>query len=87
MGVAVCSLNGWDTYIIIFNYCFSKVPKVIRAIAPKGSLEVQEEAWNCFPYIKTQITVEWVWFHYNYYNSYKIILESRLYERKFFHYY
>lgn len=33
-----------------------KVPRFVRAIAPKGSLEVHEEAINAFPYIKTTIT-------------------------------
>ena len=42
-------------YILLFS--FSKVPRVLRALAPKGSLEVHEEAINAFPYIKTVITV------------------------------
>ena len=33
------------------------MPRVIRMLAPKGSLEVHEEAWNCYPYCKTVITV------------------------------
>ncbi|XP_003387142.1 PREDICTED: phosphatidylinositol transfer protein alpha isoform-like [Amphimedon queenslandica] len=33
-----------------------KVPRFVRALAPKGSLEVHEEAINAFPYIKTDIT-------------------------------
>ena len=28
----------------------------MRAIAPKGSLEVVEEAWNCYPHCKTVIS-------------------------------
>lgn len=35
----------------------SKVPKWIRAIAPKGSLEMHEEAWNAYPYCRTVINV------------------------------
>ena len=35
----------------------SKVPKMIRALAPKGSLEIHEEAWNCYPYCRTVISV------------------------------
>ncbi|XP_072311807.1 phosphatidylinositol transfer protein alpha isoform-like [Eucyclogobius newberryi] len=31
----------------------SKVPGWIRALAPKGSLEIHEEAWNAYPYCKT----------------------------------
>ncbi len=46
---------------------FSKVPKVIRVLAPKGSLEIHEKAWNCFPYCKTIISVcivgQRVWSH------------------------
>lgn len=35
----------------------SKVPSFIRLLAPKGSLEIHEEAWNAYPYCKTVITV------------------------------
>ncbi len=46
--------SGQYTYKI---YRFSsKVPSVIRALAPSGSLEVHEEAWNCYPYCKTVLT-------------------------------
>lgn len=34
----------------------SKVPTFIRTIAPKGSLEIQEDAWNAYPYCRTVIT-------------------------------
>jgi len=34
---------------------YSKVPKWIRAIAPKGSLEMHEEAWNAYPFCRTVI--------------------------------
>uniref|UniRef100_A0A8D8X7N9 Phosphatidylinositol transfer protein alpha isoform n=1 Tax=Cacopsylla melanoneura TaxID=428564 RepID=A0A8D8X7N9_9HEMI len=34
----------------------SKVPSLIKMIAPKGSLEIHEEAWNAYPYCKTVIT-------------------------------
>ncbi|XP_061924568.1 phosphatidylinositol transfer protein alpha isoform-like [Entelurus aequoreus] len=34
-------------------YLQSKVPSFVRAIAPKGSLEVHEKAWNAYPYCKT----------------------------------
>ncbi len=37
--------------------CSSKVPRVIRMLAPKGSLEIHEEAWNCYPHNKTVISV------------------------------
>ena len=36
---------------------FSKVPRFIRMLAPKGSLDFLEEAWNAFPYCRTIITV------------------------------
>ena len=45
---------------VYIKKCFSyvsKVPKLIRMLAPKGSLEVHEKAWNCFPYNRTVITV------------------------------
>ena len=35
----------------------SKVPKLVRMLAPKGALEIHEEAWNCYPYNKTVLTV------------------------------
>lgn len=35
----------------------SKVPKWIRAIAPKGSLEMHEKAWNAYPFCRTIIDV------------------------------
>jgi hypothetical protein len=34
----------------------SRVPKFIKAIAPKGSLDIHEEAWNAYPYCRTVIT-------------------------------
>lgn len=34
----------------------SKVPGWIKMIAPKGSLELYEEAWNAYPYCKTVFT-------------------------------
>ena len=34
----------------------SKVPGWVRAIAPSGALELQEEAWNAYPYCKTVIS-------------------------------
>lgn len=32
----------------------SKVPSFIRLLAPKGSLEVHEKAWNAYPYCRTE---------------------------------
>jgi len=34
----------------------SKVPAFIRMLAPKGSMEIHEEAWNAYPYCKTVIS-------------------------------
>jgi len=34
----------------------SKVPGWIKMIAPTGSLEVHEEAWNAYPYCKTVVS-------------------------------
>ena len=41
----------------------SKVPKWIRAIAPKGSLEMHEEAWNGYPFCRTIINVCFIIFY------------------------
>ena len=35
----------------------SKVPAFIRMLAPKGAMEIHEEAWNAYPYCKTVISV------------------------------
>lgn len=32
----------------------SKVPSFIRLLAPKGSLEIHEKAWNAYPYCRTE---------------------------------
>jgi hypothetical protein len=34
----------------------SRVPGWIKAIAPAGSLEIHEEAWNAYPYCKTVVS-------------------------------
>lgn len=47
--------SGQYTYKIY--HLASKVPAFIRYLAPKGSLEIHEEAWNAYPYCKTVITV------------------------------
>lgn len=38
-------------------FFFSKVPAFIRLLAPKGALEIHEEAWNAYPYCRTVISV------------------------------
>lgn len=54
--------SGQYTYKIY--HLASKVPAMIRLLAPKGSLEIHEEAWNAYPYCRTVITV-WNVFHYS----------------------
>lgn len=34
----------------------SKVPKIVKLIAPRGSLRIHEEAWNAFPYCRTIVS-------------------------------
>jgi len=46
--------QGQYTYKIY--HLQSKVPAFIRLLAPKGSLEIHEEAWNAYPYCKTVIS-------------------------------
>lgn len=46
--------KGQYTYKIY--HLQSKVPGFIKLIAPKGSLEIHEEAWNAYPYCKTVIS-------------------------------
>ncbi|KAK9887308.1 hypothetical protein WA026_021618 [Henosepilachna vigintioctopunctata] len=46
--------TGQYTYKIY--HLASKVPAFIRLLAPKGSLEIHEEAWNAYPYCRTVIT-------------------------------
>lgn len=46
--------KGQYTYKIY--HLASKVPSYIKAIAPKGSLEIHEEAWNAYPYCRTVLT-------------------------------
>ncbi|CAL8350382.1 unnamed protein product [Lota lota] len=41
-------------------YLQSKVPKFLRMMAPKGSLEVHEKAWNAYPYCRTILTNEYM---------------------------
>ncbi|XP_054166789.1 phosphatidylinositol transfer protein alpha isoform-like [Oppia nitens] len=46
--------KGQYTYKIY--HLASKVPGFVKMLAPKGSLEIHEEAWNAYPYCKTVIT-------------------------------
>lgn len=36
---------------------YSKIPKFMRILAPAGSLVLEEEAWNAFPYCRTVLKV------------------------------
>ncbi|EIE90979.1 hypothetical protein G6F46_000807 [Rhizopus delemar] len=38
----------------------SRVPAIVRSLAPAGSLELHEEAWNAYPYCKTVLTNRWM---------------------------
>lgn len=46
--------KGQYTYKIY--HLKSKVPGFIRLLAPEGSMEIHEEAWNAYPYCRTVIT-------------------------------
>jgi hypothetical protein len=35
----------------------SKVPRIVSMILPAGALLMHEEAWNCFPFCRTVLTV------------------------------
>ena len=39
----------------ILYFCL-QVPGWIKMVAPKGSLEIHEEAWNAYPYCKTVLS-------------------------------
>ncbi|KAG0723985.1 Phosphatidylinositol transfer protein alpha isoform [Chionoecetes opilio] len=67
-GVEVLKNEPFDNYPLLGNrfssgqYTYkiyhlkSKVPGYIRILAPEGSLEVHEEAWNAYPYCRTIIS-------------------------------
>ncbi|XP_061637410.1 phosphatidylinositol transfer protein alpha isoform-like isoform X1 [Phyllopteryx taeniolatus] len=38
----------------------SKVPRLMQVLAPKGSLEVHEKAWNAYPYCRTILSNEYM---------------------------
>ena len=56
------TINQFNACFIFYSALYpclpnSKVPKFIRMLAPKGSLNIYEEAWNAYPYCRTVITV------------------------------
>ncbi|KAI7694700.1 Phosphatidylinositol transfer protein beta isoform [Sarcoptes scabiei] len=59
-GVAEASKNetgGGEGVEVVKNEPYnSKVPALVRMIAPKGALEIHEEAWNAYPYCRTVLT-------------------------------
>lgn len=48
--------KGKGQYTKKLYHLTSRVPKAVKMLAPKGSLEFQEEAWNAYPYCKTVVT-------------------------------
>ncbi|CAG8536165.1 10571_t:CDS:2 [Paraglomus occultum] len=48
--------NGKGQYTYKIYHLSSKVPAVIRVLAPSGALELYEEAWNAYPHCKTVLT-------------------------------
>uniref|UniRef100_A0A3P8V6Y6 Phosphatidylinositol transfer protein alpha isoform n=1 Tax=Cynoglossus semilaevis TaxID=244447 RepID=A0A3P8V6Y6_CYNSE len=36
----------------------SKVPSLIRFLAPQGALEIHEKAWNAYPYCRTEFMIK-----------------------------
>ena len=56
MYMCIVEIHDLYMYMNVVVVTCSKVPRFVRAIAPKGSLEVVEEAWNCYPHCKTVIS-------------------------------
>ncbi|RHZ87793.1 hypothetical protein Glove_30g23 [Diversispora epigaea] len=48
--------KGKGQYTYKIYHLSSKVPSVIRVLAPSGALELYEEAWNAYPHCKTVLT-------------------------------
>ena len=63
--------NGQYTYKIM--HLENKLPRIIVAIAPKGSLQMHEKAWNAYPYCKTIYSNEYMEdsFHINIFTWHK----------------
>ena len=49
-------ISSIKSQILFVFFVKSKVPWWIRKLAPKGTLEMHEEAWNAYPYCKTVLT-------------------------------
>lgn len=52
-------------------YLASKVPSLIRMLAPNNSLELDEKAWNCYPYCRTEYSNRYMG------DAFHIIIETR----------
>ncbi|OZJ06203.1 hypothetical protein BZG36_00850 [Bifiguratus adelaidae] len=50
--------KGQYTYKVY--HLASRMPSFVKAIAPTGSLDLYEEAWNAYPYCKTVLTNGWM---------------------------
>jgi hypothetical protein len=46
-------------YTLKNYFLASKVPSIIKKIAPTEALILREEAWNCYPYCLTVLTSAW----------------------------
>ena len=47
--------KGQYTYKIY--HLINKVPRIVRYLAPKEALQLEEKAWNAYPYCRTVLTV------------------------------
>ena len=45
--------GGSGQYTKKIVHLATKVPAFVRALAPKGSLEIHEDSWNAYPYCRT----------------------------------
>jgi hypothetical protein len=43
-------------FVDVLREILFQVPSWIKMVAPKGSLEIHEEAWNAYPYCKTVLS-------------------------------
>lgn len=60
--------NGQYTHKIY--HASQKVPKFVKLLAPTGSLEFHEKAWNAYPYCRTEISNPYMK------DNFKIIIET-----------
>lgn len=48
--------GGKGQYTHKIYHLETKVPKIVRMIAPKGALKIHEKAWNAYPFCRTVLT-------------------------------